>query len=189
MSQIIELSCPLSREAAARLRAGDVVRLTGVIFSARDAAHKRICAALEAGEAPPFPLEGAVIYYMGPSPALPGHVIGAAGPTTSYRMDAYAPLLLERGALGMIGKGARSAAVKESICRFGGVYFAAVGGAGALLSRCIRSAEVVAYPDLGAEAVRRLEIADFPAVVVNDCAGGDWYEAGRAAYLAGRQNA
>lgn len=184
---MITVACPMTKEVAAKLQAGDFVRLSGTIYSARDAAHKRICEALAKGKPLPFPLEGAVIYYMGPSPAQPGGIIGAAGPTTSYRMDAYAPLLLERGQIGMIGKGNRDAAVLESIQRNGGVYFAAIGGAGALLSRCIRKMEVIAYSDLGAEAVRRLEIEDFPAVVANDCHGGDWYTSGRAAYLAGKE--
>lgn len=183
---MISVTCPMTKTVAAQLRAGEVVRLSGTVYSARDAAHKRMCEALENGEALPFPLEGAVIYYMGPSPALPGGIIGAAGPTTSYRMDAYAPILMEHGLLGMIGKGSRDVTVRESMQRHGGVYFAATGGAGALLSRCISSAEIIAYPELGAEAVRRLEIKDFPAVVVNDCYGGDWYAAGRAAYLAGK---
>lgn len=183
---MISVTCPMTQTIATQLQAGDVVQLSGTVYSARDAAHKRMCEALKNGEELPFSLKGAVIYYMGPSPALPGGIIGAAGPTTSYRMDAYAPLLMEHGLLGMIGKGSRDTAVLESIQRHGGIYFAATGGAGALLSRCIIRAEVIAYPDLGAEAVRRLEIKDFPAVVVNDCHGGDWYAAGRAAYLAER---
>lgn len=183
---MIEVTCPLTKETAAQLRAGDVVRLNGTIYSARDAAHKRMCEAVAKGEPLPFPLEGSVIYYMGPSPTQPGDIIGAAGPTTSYRMDAYAPILMDLGHLGMIGKGSRNQAVKDSMKKNGAVYFAAIGGAGALLSRCIRKAEVIAYDDLGAEAIRRLEVVDFPAIVVNDCHGGDLYASGRAAYLAGK---
>ncbi len=177
-----ELTAPLTRDAAARLRAGDSVLISGVIFSARDAAHKRLCELLDAGKPLPLPLEGSVIYYMGPSPALPGTPIGAAGPTTSYRMDAYAPRLLALGNLGMIGKGRRSREVVEAMKEAGAVYFGATGGAGALLSRCITSAEVAAWPDLGAEALMRLEVKDFPAVVVIDSLGNDLYDEGPRRY-------
>lgn len=173
---------PLTDEVVRDLRAGDAVLISGVIYQARDAAHKRLVALIEAGEELPFDLQGAVIYYMGPSPAPPGRVIGAAGPTTSGRMDAYAPLLMEHGLKGMVGKGLRSAGVKEAMQRFGAVYFAATGGAGALLAQRIVANEVIAWPELGAEAVARLEVVDFPAIVVNDCHGGDLYEEGRRKY-------
>jgi fumarate hydratase subunit beta len=172
----IDLSTPLSHEDVAPLRAGDSVRLTGTIYSARDSAHKRMVEALAREEDLPFDPRGAVIYYMGPSPAPPGRPIGAAGPTTSYRMDSFAPALYRAGVRATIGKGARSQTVREAIVEFGGLYLAAVGGAGALLSDCIREAEVIAYADLGPEAVRRLVVEDFPAVVVNDTAGNDLYE-------------
>ena len=180
----ISLQTPLSAEDAKRLRAGDRVLFTGTIYSARDAAHKRIIELLDAGKPLPFPVEGSVIYYMGPSPALPGMPIGAAGPTTSYRMDAFAPRLIELGSRGMIGKGKRAPEVVEAMKRCGAVYFGAVGGAGALLSKCIRSCEIVAWPELGAEALCRLEVADFPAVVVIDTLGSNLYELGPRSYLA-----
>lgn len=179
----ISLQTPLSAQDAARLRAGDSVLLSGTVYSARDAAHKRMCELLDAGQPLPFPVEGSVIYYMGPSPALPGMPIGAAGPTTSYRMDAYAPRLISLGSRGMIGKGKRSGEVIEAMKRSGAVYFGAVGGAGALLSKCIRSCDVVAWPDLGAEALCRLEIVVFPAVVVIDTLGNNLYEIGPRRYL------
>ena len=166
----------LSAEDASSLHAGDYVYLTGTIYTARDAAHKRMYEALEAGETLPLSMENNVIYYMGPSPAREGRAIGSAGPTTASRMDKYAPTLLDLGLKGMIGKGKRSAAVKEAIVRNGAVYFAAVGGAGALLSRSITSSEVIAYDDLGTEAIRRLEVKDFPCIVVIDAEGNDLYE-------------
>lgn len=168
---------PLNREDAASLRAGDCVYLTGTIYTARDAAHKRMYEALVRGEQLPFDIEGNVIYYMGPSPAREGRPIGAAGPTTSSRMDKYTPSLLNLGLAGMIGKGKRSLEVKEAIVRSGAVYFAAIGGAGALLSRSILASEVIAYEDLGTEAVHKLEIKDFPVIVVIDSLGNDLYEA------------
>lgn len=170
------INVPLSAEDASSLHAGDYVYLTGTIYTARDAAHKRMYEALEAGEALPLSMENNVIYYMGPSPAREGRAIGSAGPTTASRMDKYAPTLLDLGLKGMIGKGKRSAAVKEAIVRNGAVYFAAVGGAGALLSRSITSSEVIAYDDLGTEAIRRLEVKDFPCIVVIDAEGNDLYE-------------
>lgn len=176
-----KIALPLTDEIIAGLRAGDSVLLSGVLFSARDAAHKRIVEMLERGDAPPFALRGATIYYMGPSPAKPGAVIGAAGPTTSYRMDAYTPRLLAEGVKGMIGKGARSEEVRHAIAKHKSVYFAAIGGIGALLSRCIKKAEVIAYPELVAEAVLRLEVEDFPAIVINDAQGNDWYAMSRRA--------
>jgi fumarate hydratase subunit beta len=172
----IRLTAPFTREQFASLRAGDNVLLSGVIYTARDAAHKRIVEAIAAGEEPPVPIRNAVIYYVGPTPAKEGQAIGSAGPTTSYRMDAYAPTLLDLGETGMIGKGPRNAAVKEAIVRNGAVYFAAIGGAGALISKSIKEAEVIAYDDLGAEAVRRLVVEDMPVIVAIDSQGNDLYE-------------
>lgn len=167
---------PISDKDAGELRAGDSVLLTGVLYTARDAAHKRMQEALELGQSLPIDLEYNIIYYMGPSPAREGRVIGAAGPTTASRMDKYTPKLLDLGLKGMIGKGKRSQAVKEALVQNRAVYFAAVGGAGALLSQSIVRAEVVAYEDLGTEAIHRLEVIDFPAIVVMDSQGNDLYE-------------
>jgi len=177
-----KLTTPLTAEVVEGLHAGDEVAITGFIYQARDAAHKRLVALIEAGEPLPFELEGAVVYYMGPSPAKPGNVIGSAGPTTSGRMDAYAPLLMRHGLKGMIGKGLRTPEVKQAMVDNTAVYFAATGGAGALLAQRIVGNEVVAYPELGAEAVAKLEVKDFPAIVVNDCHGADLYEEGRKKY-------
>jgi fumarate hydratase subunit beta len=182
MEQAIRLTTPLTNADVEKLNIGDRVILTGVIFTARDAAHKRLIQLLEAGEALPFELQGQVIYYVGPSPAKPGRPIGAAGPTTSYRMDAYAPELIARGLKGMIGKGARNQAVKDAMQAHKAVYFAAIGGAGALMAQSILSAEVIAYPELGPEAIRRLEVKDFPVIVVNDTHGGDLYVEGVKTY-------
>ena len=176
------ISTPLDEDAVRDLHAGDHVLLSGVIYQARDAAHKRIAALLEEGKAPPFDLRGAVVYYMGPSPARPGTVIGAAGPTTSGRMDAYTPLLLRHGLRGMIGKGARSQTVRDALVEHGAVYLAATGGAGALLATHIIANDVIAFPEPGAEAVARLQVRDFPTIVVNDCFGADLYVEGRARY-------
>jgi fumarate hydratase subunit beta len=173
---------PLTDEDVSGLRSGDSVLITGVLYTARDAAHARLTDLLREGKPLPFPIEGQIIYYVGPTPPKPGSVIGSAGPTTSGRMDAYAPELMAAGLRGMIGKGSRSGEVKEAMVRHGAVYFAATGGAGALLSQRIRKAEVVAYEDLGPEAIRRLEVEDFPVVVVNDVHGGDLYEAGVRQY-------
>lgn len=170
------IKAPLSDEDAGKLRAGDYVYITGTIYTARDAAHKRMFEAIEAGQKLPIDLEHNIIYYMGPSPAREGRPIGSAGPTTASRMDKYAPTLLNLGQKGMIGKGKRSQAVKEAIVRNGAVYFAAVGGAGALLSQKIVKSTVIAYDDLGTEAVRELEVEDFPVIVVIDCQGNDLYE-------------
>ncbi len=167
---------PLSKEDAISLRAGDYVYLTGILYTARDAAHKRMQETLERGEALPIELEGNVIYYMGPSPAREGRPIGSAGPTTASRMDKYAPELLDLGLRGMIGKGKRSQAVKDAMVRNGAVYFAAVGGAGALLSKSITASSVIAYDDLGTEAIRRLEVKNFPVIVVMDSVGNNLYE-------------
>lgn len=170
------IQAPMSAEDAKKLKLGDYVYITGTIYTARDAAHKRMYEALEKGEPLPFEVEHNIIYYMGPSPAREGRPIGSAGPTTSSRMDKYAPALLDLGLMGMIGKGKRSDAVKEAIVRNGAVYFAAVGGAGALLSKAIKSSEVLAYDDLGTEAIRRLEVENFPVIVVIDSEGNNLYE-------------
>jgi len=176
------LTTPLSEEDVRKLKAGDVVNLTGVIYTARDAAHKRLVELIEKGEELPFELEGSVIYFVGPTPPKPGEPIGSAGPTTSYRMDSYSPTLLKHGSRGMIGKGKRSQEVKDACKKYGGVYFGATGGAGALLGKRIKKAEVIAYPELGPEAIRRLEVEDFPVTVINDTYGNDLYEMGRAQY-------
>ena len=170
------MKSPIDKEKAKELRAGDYVYLTGTIYTARDAAHKRMDEALERGEELPLEMRNNVIYYMGPSPAREGRPIGSAGPTTASRMDKYAPALLDLGLTGMIGKGKRSEAVKEAIVRNGAVYFAAVGGAGALLAGSIKASEVIAYDDLGTEAVRKLEVENFPVIVVIDSTGQDLYE-------------
>lgn len=170
------ITAPLQPEVAETLRAGDYVYITGTIYTARDAAHKRMEEALNAGKELPLDIQNTVLYYMGPSPAREGRPIGSAGPTTASRMDKYAPRLLDMGLTGMIGKGKRSEAVKEAIVRNKAVYFAAVGGAGALLSKSILSSEVVAYEDLGTEAIRRLEVKDFPVIVVIDSEGNNLYE-------------
>lgn len=170
------ITAPIDKETVKELRAGDYVYLTGTIYTARDAAHKRMYEALEQGESLPLDVQNNVIYYMGPSPAREGRPIGSAGPTTASRMDKYAPALLDLGLIGMIGKGKRSEAVKEAIVRNGAVYFAAVGGAGALLAGSIKASEVIAYDDLGTEAIRRLEVENFPVIVVIDSEGNDLYE-------------
>lgn len=170
------MQAPVNERDVVSLKAGDYVYLTGTVYTARDAAHKRMQEALAAGEELPIELQGTVIYYMGPSPAREGRPIGSAGPTTASRMDKYTPQLLDLGLKGMIGKGKRSKEVKEAIIRNKAVYFAAVGGAGALLSKSILQSEVVAYDDLGTEAIRRLEVKDFPVIVIIDSEGGDLYE-------------
>ncbi len=179
----IAVKVPLSREDARTLKAGDSVLLSGVIYTARDAAHKRLCELADQGKELPMDVKDAVIYFVGPTPAKPGEVIGSAGPTTAYRMDAYSPTLISLGLTGMIGKGKRSEAVVDAMKQHGAVYFGAIGGCGALLSRCIKKAEVIAYEDLGAEAIRRLEVENFPAVVIIDSQGNNLYETGRAGYL------
>lgn len=176
------IQAPFDGETAASLRAGDYVYLTGTVYTARDAAHKRMYEALQKGESLPLEIKGNVIYYMGPSPARPGRPIGSAGPTTAGRMDKYAPALLDMGLSAMIGKGRRSREVKEAVMRNGAVYFAAVGGAGALLSKAILSARVIAYDDLGTEAIHKLQVKDFPVIVVLDCQGRDIYETAVEAY-------
>lgn len=176
------IKAPITDEDAKSLQSGDYVYITGTIYTARDAAHKRMYEALQNGESLPMEMEHNIIYYMGPSPAREGRPIGSAGPTTSSRMDKYAPSLLDLGLKGMIGKGKRSDAVKEAIIRNGAVYFAAVGGAGALLSKCIQSSEVIAYDDLGTEAIRKLEVKDLPVIVVIDAEGHNLYETAIEAY-------
>lgn len=170
------IQVPISKEDAKSLKVGDYVYLTGTIYSARDAAHKRMQEAMDAGESLPLEIKDTIIYYMGPSPAREGRPIGSAGPTTSSRMDKYAPKLLDMGLGAMIGKGKRNQAVLDAIIRNKSVYFAAIGGAGALLSKCITSSEVIAYEDLGAEAIRKMEVKDFPVVVVVDAEGNNLYE-------------
>ncbi len=178
MDEIIRINTPLSEDVVRSLHAGDAVLLSGYVYTARDLAHQRLVSALERGEILPFNVKGAVIYYVGPCPAKPGKPIGSCGPTTSYRMDHYTPKLLEAGLKGMIGKGNRSPRVIEGLIRFGGVYFAAVGGAGALLAQRVKSAKVIAYEDLGPEAVQELLVEDLPLIVVNDCYGADLYQEG-----------
>ncbi|MHB1001546.1 MAG: Fe-S-containing hydro-lyase [Armatimonadota bacterium] len=182
MSEIIRITTPLTDSDIEKLHAGDRVLLSGVIYTGRDAAHKRLYELLDAGRQLPVDLRGQVIYYVGPSPAKPGQVIGSAGPTTSGRMDAYAPVLIAHGLKGMIGKGIRSQAVIDAMKQHKAVYFGATGGAAALLSRKIKSCEVVAYKDLGTEAIHRLEVEDFPVIVINDMYGGDLYSEGVKAY-------
>jgi fumarate hydratase subunit beta len=176
------IALPLTDEAVADLRAGDDVLLTGTMYVGRDSAHKRIVEALDQGKPLPFDIKGQTIYYMGPSPAKPGHAIGSAGPTTSGRMDSYSPRLMAEGLRGMVGKGMRSAAVKEAMKQDRAVYFAAIGGAGALISKAIKKSDIIAYEELGAEALLRIEVADFPVIVINDIYGGDLYEEGKAKY-------
>lgn len=178
----MKLTTPLTTEMVEQLHAGDKVEIAGTIYVARDAAHKRMVEALDRGEKLPADLHGQIVYYMGPSPTKPGRVIGSAGPTTSGRMDRYAPRLMAEGLKGMIGKGLRAATVKEAMQKYKSVYFAATGGAAALIAQRIRKAEVIAYGDLGAEALQRLEVEDFPVIVVNDIYGGDAYEDGKKRY-------
>lgn len=177
--RIRKIETPLSIEVVESLNAGDRVLLSGVLYTGRDAAHARMIALLDEGKKLPFPIEGQVIYYVGPAPAKPGRVIGSAGPTTSVRMDAYAPRLLKLGLKGMIGKGSRTQPVKDAMVKYKGVYFGAVGGAAALIARCIKEVEVIAWEELGPEAVRRMVVEDFPLIVVNDVHGRDLYLEGR----------
>lgn len=182
-----KISEPFTNDKLKELRAGDTALLTGTIYTARDAAHKRMVEMLDQGQELPFDLKDSIIYYVGPTPEKPGNPIGSAGPTTSYRMDAYAPTLLDLGEIGMIGKGQRSQEVKDAVLRNGAVYFAAIGGAGALMAQRVEEAEIIAFEDLGAEAVRRLRVKDFPVTVVLDSNGGDLYQEGRTAYLESRK--
>ena len=180
----ITIKTPLTREDARKLKAGDSCLISGVIYTARDAAHKRLCELIAQGKELPLDIKDSIIYYVGPTPAKPGKVIGSAGPTTSYRMDAYSPELIALGETGMIGKGKRGPEVIDAMKKHGAVYFGAIGGCGALLSKCIKKAEVIAYDDLGAEAIRRLEVEDFPVIVIIDSDGNNLYETGRNRYLA-----
>lgn len=182
-----KINLPLTEELAKTLHAGDEVLLTGTIYTSRDAGHKRMCEALEKGEEIPMDPKDATIYYVGPTPAKPGQVIGSAGPTTSGRMDAYAPKMMSVGARGMIGKGARLPEVIDAMKKYNGVYFGAIGGAGALLAKCIKKAELIAYEDLGAEALRKLYVEDMPLVVIIDSEGNNLYEQGRQTYLENRK--
>ncbi|MBS3919650.1 MAG: Fe-S-containing hydro-lyase [Deltaproteobacteria bacterium] len=185
MTEPIRLKTPLTDKDVEGLEIGDRVLINGVIYTGRDAAHKRLSDLLKEGKKFPFDIQGQIIYYVGPTPARPGQVFGSAGPTTSYRMDAYAPALIEKGLKGMIGKGMRSDAVKEAMKKHRAVYFAATGGAGALLAKKVKKAEVVAYEDLGPEAIRRLEVEDLPVIVINDVRGNDLYIEGEKKYHKG----
>jgi len=182
MAEPIRLKTPLSDPEVEKLRVGDRVLISGIIYTGRDAAHKRLFDLLKQGKDLPFDIQGQIIYYVGPTPAKPGQAFGSAGPTTSYRMDAYSPTLMERGLKGMIGKGMRSDTVKEAMKKYKAVYFAATGGAGALLAKRVKKAEVVAYEDLGPEAIRKLEVEDLPVIVVNDVRGNDLYVEGEKKY-------
>ncbi len=177
-----KVTLPLTDETLKELRAGDNILLTGTMYVGRDAAHKRLIEALDQGKPLPFDIKGQTIYYMGPSPARPGQPIGSAGPTTSGRMDSYSPRLMAEGLKGMIGKGMRSQVVKDAMKKYKAVYLGAIGGAGALISKSIKQSEVIAYEELGAEAIRRLEVEEFPATVVNDIYGGDLFQEGKAKY-------
>ncbi len=181
-AQIKHITTPLTADTVKNLRAGDVVRITGPVYTARDAAHKRMTEALAAGKPLPFDITGQVVYYVGPSPTKPGEVVGSAGPTTSGRMDKYTPTLIEKGMRGMIGKGSRSKEVIDACVKYGAVYFVAVGGAAAVISQSIKGEEMIAYEDLGPEAIRRYEVEDFPAIVCIDAEGNDFYKAGIAKY-------
>jgi fumarate hydratase subunit beta len=178
MGEVKRIQAPLSEADVRSLKAGDEVAVNGVVYTARDMAHKRLCEAIDVGRKLPFELKGAIIYFCGPTPAWPGRVIGAAGPTTSSRMDAFSPKLIVNGLRAMIGKGYRNEEVREALKKYGAVHLSTIGGAGALLSRCIVSAEVIAYDDLGTEAVRKLKVVDFPAIVAYDCYGNSVYEKG-----------
>ena len=179
----IRINTPFTREDAKKLKAGDSCLISGVIYTARDAAHKRLCDLVKDEKELPLDVKDAIIYFVGPTPEKPGQVIGSAGPTTSYRMDAYSPTLIAMGQTGMIGKGKRGPEVIDAMKKHGAVYFGAIGGCGALLGKCIKKAEVVAYDDLGAEAIRRLEVEDFPVIVIIDADGNNLYETGRKNYL------
>lgn len=179
----VRIKTPLTREDVRKLKAGDSCLISGVIYTARDAAHKRLCELVQKGEPLPLDIKDSIIYFVGPTPAKPGQAIGSAGPTTSYRMDAYSPTLIELGQTGMIGKGKRGDNVIDAMKAHGAVYFGAMGGCGALLGKCIKKSEVIAYADLGAEAICRLEVEDFPVVVVIDSFGNNLYETGRKNYL------
>ena len=181
-AQIKHITTPLTADTVKNLCAGDVVRITGPVYTARDAAHKRMTEALAEGKTLPFDITGQVVYYVGPSPTKPGEVVGSAGPTTSGRMDKYTPTLIEKGMRGMIGKGSRSKEVADACVKYGAVYFVAVGGAAAVISQSIKGEEMIAYEDLGPEAIRRYEVEDFPAIVCIDAEGNDFYKVGIAKY-------
>lgn len=178
-----KITTPLTQEKIKDLKAGESVSISGTIYTARDAAHKRLVDLIEKGEKLPFDVKDQVIYYVGPTPAKEGHPIGSAGPTSSYRMDSYAPKLIKEGLRGMIGKGKRNDEVVEAMKKHGSVYFAAIGGAAALTAKCVKSAKIIAYEDLGAEAIRKLEVEDFPVIVVIDAQGNNYYEIGQKEYL------
>ncbi|MCX6640389.1 MAG: Fe-S-containing hydro-lyase [bacterium] len=184
-ANVKRITTPLTDQVVESLKAGDNVLVSGVIYSARDAAHKRLVDLIDKGEPLPLDIKGQIIYFMGPSPAKPGQAIGSAGPTTSYRMDAYSPTLHAHGLKGSIGKGTRDSEVVESMKKYKAVYFAATGGAAALISKSIKKAEIIAYEDLGAEAIRRLEVVDFPCIVAQDCYGGNLYQTGVEQYRRG----
>lgn len=179
----VVIKTPFTKDEVKKLKAGDSCLITGIIYTARDAAHKRLCELIEKGEEFPFDVKDSIIYFVGPTPEKPGQAIGSCGPTTSYRMDAYSPKLIEKGQTGMIGKGKRGPEVIDAMKKHGAVYFGAIGGCGALLSKCVKKAEVIAYEDLGAEAIRRLEVENFPVIVVIDSKGNNLYETGRENYL------
>ncbi len=183
----IKLKTPLTREKLANLKAGDQVLISGTMYTARDAAHEKLMISLDQGEELPFELEGALIYYVGPTPTREGDVIGSAGPTTSLRMDSYTPRLIDLGLLGMIGKGRRGDQVKKKMKEAGAIYFAAIGGAGALIKSSVLSQQVIAYEELGPEAIRKLQVKDFPVTVIIDSKGDDLYATGRQAYLASKE--
>ena len=178
----IKVTTPLNEEVISKWRSGDKILISGIIYTGRDAAHKRLVELIDKGESLPFDVKGQIIYFVGPTPARPGRAVGSAGPTTSYRMDAYSPRLIEKGLKGMIGKGSRSKEVIEAMMKHKCVYMTAVGGAGALISRCIKSSEIIAYDDLGPEAVRKMEVENLPAIVVNDTSGNDLYQEGIKKY-------
>ena len=182
MTEYIDLKTPLENATIEKLKAGDKVRISGVLYTGRDAAHKRLIEMIESGKDLPFDVKGQLLYYVGPTPAKPGQVIGSAGPTTSYRMDTYAPTLIKMGLKGTIGKGSRSKEVIEAMKKHKAVYFAAVGGAAALIAKTIKKVEIIAFDDLGTEAIRKMEVENFPAIVVNDTKGGDLYNIGREKY-------
>ncbi|MBW1823000.1 MAG: Fe-S-containing hydro-lyase [Deltaproteobacteria bacterium] len=178
----IKVTTPLNEEVISKWRSGDKILISGIIYTGRDAAHKRLVELIDKGESLPFDVKGQIIYFVGPTPARPGRAVGSAGPTTSYRMDAYSPRLIERGLKGMIGKGSRSKEVIEAMMKHKCVYMTAVGGAGALISRCIKSSEIIAYDDLGPEAIRKMKVENFPVIVVNDTSGNDLYQEGIKKY-------
>ncbi len=182
MSKTYKLTTPLNEKQTRELKVGDIVLLSGKLFTARDAAHKKLTDLIAQGKQLPFDIKGSVIYFVGPTPAKPGEPIGSAGPTTSYRMDSYSPTMIANGSLGMIGKGKRNQAVKDACKKYGAIYFGATGGAGALLGKKIKSSKIMAYPELGPEAVREIEVEDFPVTVINDSYGDDLYQIGREQY-------